>query len=223
MLKLNHNNQNRQIPGGGESKNYSYVDLLDFSSNYRSRNPVIKFLLERFYDKLESLVTPFIGDVEALLEVGSGEGYSTSWLREIFRQHDTKFFSSDLVFGLVLRNRKRTGEENLFVQDIMSLAVGTNKVDLVIALEVLEHLPDPTVAVIELARVTRKWAMVSVPFEPWWRIGNMLRGAYLAELGNTPDHRNQWGKHSFANLLKKEFSKVEVKVSFPWLIASCKK
>jgi ubiquinone/menaquinone biosynthesis C-methylase UbiE len=202
-------------------QDYKDFDRLDFASNYRSGNPIIRFLLNRFYRKLESLIRSRLGSLTAVLEVGSGEGYSTSFIGRLLREHNVMFFSSDLITELISRNKKRTGETNLFVQDIMKLAVGAKKVDLVIALEVLEHLSDPGMAVSELARVTKRWALVSVPFEPWWRLGNIFRGAYLRDLGNTPDHVNHWGKGGFARLLRSDFSRVKVSVSFPWLVALC--
>jgi len=48
---------------------------------------------------------------------------------------------------------------------------------------VLEHLPEPSTALREAARVTRRWCIFSVPHEPIWRVLNMARGAILAGVG----------------------------------------
>ena len=69
------------------------------------------------------------------------------------------------------------------------------------AMEVLEHVPDPAAVLGEMARVSSRWLLVSVPREPLWRGLNMARGAYLRDLGNTPGHLNHWSKRSFARLL----------------------
>jgi len=59
-------------------------------------------------------------------------------------------------------------------------------VPLTTCIEVLEHLTDPEPAVAELARVTHGGCIVSVPWEPWFRLGNFARGKNLGRLGNDP-------------------------------------
>ncbi|MCX6135481.1 MAG: class I SAM-dependent methyltransferase [Ignavibacteriales bacterium] len=196
-------------------------ERLDFASNYRSGNPVIRFLLSRFYKRLETLINSLLGNLASILEVGSGEGYSTSIISNLIRDRGIALFTSDLVPELVSRNRERSGENRLLVQDITELAVKSKKVDMAIALEVLEHLPEPEIGVKELARVARCHVLVSVPFEPWWRLGNIARGAYLRDLGNTPDHLNHWGKKGLRRLLEREFTNVKIYTTFPWLLAVC--
>jgi ubiquinone/menaquinone biosynthesis C-methylase UbiE len=199
---------------------YNDFERLDFSGNYVTRNPVIRFLHTRFLARLCHLVGRMGPIPQSVLEVGAGEGFSTRALARCL-PGNTILVSSDLIPELARRNKERSGNYTVLAQDISRLAIKSGSVDLVVALEVLEHLPDPGSAVRELARVTRRSAIVSVPFEPWWRIGNMLRGAYWRDLGNTPDHRNHWGKRSLWLMLSVEFSSVEILTSFPWLIAVC--
>ena len=52
----------------------------------------------------------------------------------------------------------------------------------------LEHLIPFEPAVAELARITRGRLVVSVPWEPWFRLGNMGRGKNVKRLGNDPEH-----------------------------------
>ncbi|MCZ7687018.1 MAG: class I SAM-dependent methyltransferase [Sandaracinaceae bacterium] len=91
--------------------------------------------------------------------------------------------------------------------------------DLALCLEVLEHLSDPRPAVDRIAEWTRSMAIVSVPWEPFFRTGNLLRGKYLATLGNHPEHVQQFGPRSFRELMETRFRVVEVETCFPWLIA----
>ena len=49
----------------------------------------------------------------------------------------------------------------------------------------------------EMARVSARHLLVSVPREPLWRALNVARGAYLRDLGNTPGHVNHWSKRGF--------------------------
>ncbi len=87
------------------------------------------------------------------------------------------------------------------------------------AVEVLEHVPDPEAVLAEMARVSSRWLLVSVPREPVWRALNLARGAYLRELGNTPGHLNHWSKRSFARLLGRFGEVVELRSPLPWTMA----
>ena len=108
-------------------------------------------------------------------------------------------------------------QSSLLVQELHSTF------DLVMSSEVLEHLEDPEKAINEVKRVTKKYCVFSVPNEPWWRIANMLRGAYLRDFGNTPGHIQHWSKRSFKKFLKKHFKNVKVKNSLLWNLAICEK
>ncbi len=82
-----------------------------------------------------------------------------------------------------------------------NLPFAAGEFDLVTAIEVLEHVPDPVHTLAEMARCAERHLLVSVPREPLWRMLNMARGAYWRELGNTPGHLNHWSRRSFVRLL----------------------
>ena len=86
-------------------------------------------------------------------------------------------------------------------------------------IEVLEHLTDPEPAVAELARVTQHACVVSVPWEPWFRLGNFARGKNLARLGNDPEHLQFFTRGRLEALLGRHFASVRVETAFPWLVA----
>jgi ubiquinone/menaquinone biosynthesis C-methylase UbiE len=88
--------------------------------------------------------------------------------------------------------------------------------DLVMAIEVLEHVPNPDLALREIARVSAGDVIVSVPREPIWRIGNMARGRYLRDLGNTPGHIQHWSRRSFEQLVARHLEIVSVAAPVPW-------
>ena len=88
--------------------------------------------------------------------------------------------------------------------------------DLVLAIEVLEHVPEPERALREIARVCRGQVVLSVPREPIWRIGNMARGRYLRQLGDTPGHVNHWSAGSFRRLVARHFDVEQVRRPLPW-------
>jgi hypothetical protein len=67
-----------------------------------------------------------------------------------------------------------------------------------------------------MARVARRHLLVSVPREPLWRALNLLRGAYVRELGNTPGHLNHWSRRGFVELLARHGEVIEARTPFPW-------
>jgi hypothetical protein len=87
---------------------------------------------------------------------------------------------------------------------------------------VLEHLEDPAAAISELARVSRGDVVLSVPHEPWFRLGSLLRGKYVSRLGNHPEHVQHWRPRTFERFLTPQVEVVSVGTAFPWLIAQCR-
>jgi hypothetical protein len=63
--------------------------------------------------------------------------------------------------------------------------------------------------------------VVSVPYEPWFRIGNVLRGKHLSGFGNHPEHVQHWNLRSFEKFLGAATLQVEIIEAFPWIIACC--
>jgi hypothetical protein len=102
------------------------------------------------------------------------------------------------------------------VMEAENLPFAAGEFDLVTAIEVLEHVPDPVHTVSEMARCAERHLLVSVPREPLWRMLNMARGAYWPELGNTPGHLNHWSRRSFVRLLAGHGEVAELRSPFPW-------
>ena len=107
-------------------------------------------------------------------------------------------------------------------ESVYELPYGDAEFDLVLCLEVLEHLERPRDAIAELARVSAGSVVISVPHEPWFRLGSLARGKYVRTLGNHPEHRNHWGPASLRAELGPRLEVVSVSRSFPWLIALCR-
>lgn len=70
-------------------------------------------------------------------------------------------------------------------KDVQELDFEDNRFDVVTALEVLEHLPEPGKAVRELCRVGKNWLLVSVPSKP----------------DNNPEHINLFSEQDLQKLL----------------------
>lgn len=71
----------------------------------------------------------------------------------------------------------------------------------------------------ELARVCRDGVIVSVPWEPWFRLGNLARGKNVSRWGNDPEHIGAFGPASLKRLLSRSFADVTITRRLPWLLA----
>jgi ubiquinone/menaquinone biosynthesis C-methylase UbiE len=186
---------------------------------YRSRNPLARWLVGRFLRSLRDLLEQPERPARAL-EVGCGEGELVRVLRE--REPGARAVALDLDRGVVRQAAAREPSCLPVVGDGQRLPLAGGAFDLVLCCETLEHLPDPAAALAEIRRVLRPGGalVASVPREPVWRILNVLRGAYLGRLGNTPGHVNHYGRRSFLRLLERHGFEVEaVRAPLPWSMA----
>jgi len=94
--------------------------------------------------------------------------------------------------------------------------------DVVICLEVLEHLHRPREALGEARRVCAGHMLASVPQEPVWRLLNLARGAYWRDWGNTPGHLQHWSKNAFLALLEEHWVVQRAATPAPWTVALCR-
>ena len=178
---------------------------------YASQNPIEKAMMRRFLASLDRMVDGL--HPAAILEVGVGEGEILQ--RMMARFPEATALGLDLPDDELAAEWERRGLPTEF-GDVSALRFGDAEFDLVMAIEVLEHVPDPDAALAELARVCRGVVVLSVPSEPVWRIGNMARGRYLRQWGNTPGHVNHWGKRGFVRAVSRHFEVEDVASPLPW-------
>jgi 2-polyprenyl-3-methyl-5-hydroxy-6-metoxy-1,4-benzoquinol methylase len=179
---------------------------------YATRNPVVQRLIARWL----ATVSGALGDGAAMhVDVGVGEGLALQRLVPrgagvvgIEYRLDKVRVARSTVPGLAA-----------VVGDAGTLPVRDGAADLVTCIEVLEHLTEPAVAVAELARIARGRCVVSVPWEPWFRVGNLGRGKNVRHLGNDPEHLQAFTPRRLAALMRPFFGDVRVIRAFPWLVA----
>lgn len=185
----------------------------DFGQKYKIKG-IGKYLIASFYQKIKDLIGR--RNYTYTLEVGCGEGYSTKQLKNILT---TKVFeASEYREDLVKTARKKNPSVKIIQEDIYKLNHRSRLPDLIICLEVLEHLEHPANALKELAQNTKKHLLLSVPNEPIWRFLNMLRFKYISDWGNTPGHLNHWNIRTIRQIVSPYFKIIEIKKPLPWLI-----
>lgn len=115
------------------------------------------------YDDLERFTSYYLQtkvvlglDVKSVLEIGIGNKTVANYLEEAGLKVTTADFDKDLKPDIVADIRDmKTIKDNSF--------------DVVMACEVLEHLPwdEVDLALKEILRVTKKYALISVPWSAW--------------------------------------------------------
>jgi 2-polyprenyl-3-methyl-5-hydroxy-6-metoxy-1,4-benzoquinol methylase len=181
---------------------------------YGSSNPVVRRLMGGFQRALDELFER--AQPTSLLDVGCGEGLLVHrWAQ---RLGEKRVVGIDLEEESIQAGWAERPAPNLEYRVMQAdrLPFAPGEFDLVSAIEVLEHLPDPEQTLSEMARCAERHLLVSVPHEPLWRALNLARGAYVPRLGNTPGHLNHWSKRSFMRLLSRHGEVVEARSPFPW-------
>jgi len=162
---------------------FSFLDGLNRTDNirkYTSKNPLVRGAVNIFISSfLEMIELCDRQKLNKVLDAGTGEGILNHIMGEKFEHleitgldisMDNLNIAEQIVDGDIIRG------------DLYNLPLKDNSFDLVISMEVLEHLEKPEIAIKNIKRVTRKFAILSVPNDPVFRLGNILRGKNLSEL-----------------------------------------
>ncbi len=187
---------------------------------HESRNPVQRALIDHFHRQAIRMIAE--ADPSSILDLGCGEGYSLDALvRGGVRAELTGI---DLSSAAIDRARERLGgRAHLEVADARTLVDDGRQFDLVMMLEVLEHIPDPQQMIPILEALTRRYLLLSVPREPVFCALNLARGKNVTRLGNDPEHVNHWGRRGFLRFVARRFRVLETPRVFPWTMVLAEK
>jgi 2-polyprenyl-3-methyl-5-hydroxy-6-metoxy-1,4-benzoquinol methylase len=194
------------------------------TSNYRKHthgNPIQRKLIDRFHQVILAKIADL--SPQTFLDAGCGEGFVADLLlRKMPGLELTGFdFNPDAVEIARAKNPTAT----FITASIFDLPYDDSSFDVVGCFEVLEHLPDPRLALKELTRVARNAVIISVPHEPFFCYSNVARGKNLdiRPRGSDPDHKNFWSRKAFGEFVGTELDVVTLTGSFPWTICVGKK
>ena len=156
-------------------------------------------------------------DVKKVLDLGCGEGFVINKL--------SKFYSYLEITGVDIDTKALDLARNLnprakFIEcDINNFQCEKKSFELVMLIEVLEHMKKPDEILRIVKNITSKYALISIPHEPLFRISNFLRCKNFFRLGNDPEHLQNWSKGQFLRLLEKNgFKILKTATPFPWVI-----
>lgn len=186
----------------------------DNYQKHKSKNPLKKLFIKNFFNTIYKELKPL--KIESVLDVGCGEGFTLKRLKA--KKIGKVFKGVDLEKEAIRLGRRENPKLDLNIGDIYNLKFKDNSFDLVISTEVLEHLEKPSIALKELARVSKKYILLSVPNEPLFLLSN------YTQWGKDIGHINKWTSRRFKKFIKSSGLKiVAAKTPFPWTLIICKK
>lgn len=207
-------------PAEGSSSPHGYANVAgNHYDKYHTRNPVARALMDGFLAAFDEL-TASTG-ARSAYEAGCGEGHLS--MRLVDRGWSVR--GSDLEPSSVAEANAQCADRGLppafEARSLYDLNIAESA-PLAICCEVLEHVPDTARALSALKRITAPYLLVSVPREPVWRVLNLVRGKYVADLGNTPGHIQHWSSAAFVSLIAQHFEIVAIRRPLPWTMVLCR-
>lgn len=191
---------------------------------YRTGNPLHRALMKRFLACARELAAG--AGPRRVLEVGCGPGDLAGRLFGSASGNDGRavdYVGTDASPQEVAKAQASYPGLSFSTASAYELPFDDGSFDLVVACEILEHLDDPDRCLRELQRVSSGHLLVSVPWEPVWRLMNLARGAYLARWGDTPGHLQHFSRRRLRRLVSSRFDLVAERHPFPWTMLLAQK
>ncbi len=190
----------------------SYFDSFE-TSKYRSGNPVQRYLIRQFMEKVVTLFDQ-TAPASSVLELGCGEGFVSGQLST--RRPLETYVGVDPNAVDLANLRAKFPQVQTQQGSIYDLSFLDRKFDLVVCAEVLEHLDDPGRALEQIVSVSPSWVILSVPHEPWFCLSNLARAKNVRRFGNDEEHVNLWSRAAFARTIEPYLHIESHTSSYPW-------
>lgn len=183
---------------------------------HESRNPVQRVVIDAFHNKAIELIKR--ARPRTILELGCGEGFVLSALVE--GGIEAELTGVELSERAARIASQRLGNRaKIEHRDARELIDDGRRFDMVMMLEVLEHIPNPGQMLPILDRLSNGWLLLSVPWEPIFMASNFMVGKNITRFGNDPDHCNHWSRRGFHKFISTHFDIIEMPIVFPWTMA----
>lgn len=184
---------------------------------HRSANVLQRWLIERFHASAAELLAQT--NAHSILDAGCGEGIA---MQSLLAEQTGCVAGLDGSIGALQVAGQVNPDRDFISGDVTKLPFPTNSFDLVVCMEVLEHIEHPQRGLAELCRVSGGWLLLSVPNEPLFRGANFLRGKNMHAWGNDPGHVNHWTSRAFLRFVSTHARVVTYRRSFPWTLVLCR-
>ncbi len=180
-------------------------------------NPLQRWLIHRFHRVAAGLLAQT--EARTILDAGCGEGFAMNYL---LSGSNARVVGLDSIPGALQMAGRLNPARSFVAGNVLYLPFPARSFDLVMCMEVLEHLDEPVCGLAELCRVSRQWLLLSVPDEPFFRGANFLRGKNMHALGNDPGHVNHWSTRAFRRFVARQCQVLAWQRSFPWTLVLCR-
>jgi len=185
---------------------------------FNTTNPVARRLMDGFIGSFSDFFMR--ARAANVIEIGCGEGYMLEIMQRI--NQTSRYTGFDIDIPILYQAQERNPGAGVLLADAHHTPFADRAFDVAVCCEVLEHVERLHDVIREIKRVATGHVIVSVPREPMWRALNLVRGEYVGALGNTPGHVNHWSTDALVELLKREFTIVEVRQPLPWTMVLCR-
>ena len=182
---------------------------------YDSNNPIAQKMLDGFMDSITNLSGQIPTEINTITECGCGQGHVNRHLESLFPQAKVRGLDINKSDLKIATSQTLNQDTQLYFKSIYDIDEH-EKADLIVCCEVLEHLENPHLALQKMSELNADYYLFSVPREPIWRILNFMRGKYMKDWGNTPDHRNHWSTRQFVAFVNQELDVIAVNKPLPW-------
>lgn len=186
---------------------------------HTSQNLLIIKIMRCFYKDVNDMLIGL--PIKQLLDVGCGEGFITAKIKETFPF--LNITGIDIEKEYIKYASEHFKNIKFIKDDIFKSNISDESFDIVICNQVLEHLNNYEEALDVIIKKSKKYILISVPNEPFFRIANICRLKYLFRLGNTPGHINNWSIKQFKLIMKEKGDVKKFKTSTFWNICLIEK
>lgn len=201
---------------------YKKFQTKKYSSSGLLSGKLKKYFINNFICRITEIFK--IINPKTTIELGCGEGFVCGWLSSQFK--NIKFSGVDINENDLTLLNEHFPQITIHNFDLLNIAnspISNQYFDLFLCLETLEHLENPEKFLFELKKLNYKDLLITVPWEPFFRLSNFLRGQNLKNFGDDPNHINHWNNKQLIKLLSKNFIVQKNIISFPWQIVWLKK
>ena len=183
---------------------------------FETGNPVVQRMIGGFLRSPPRADRAAEEPARGFLDAGCGEGETIARLDGLLGD---RIAAVDISTYCVDRVSARHPQVDVFPASVTELPFADDGFDLVLCLEVLEHLAEPRLALPELGRVGTRDLVISVPDEPWFRIGSCSVESTSGAWATTPSTSTTGIAGACGATGAGARGIEEIRVVVPWLIA----